>query len=279
VEEDVLFVVITMLTSALAGALSAVFLPRLLHKFKDITAAKKRNGIFSESHDTRKAELEGLNFEKNLVTQMIDQVHRAIENADIDKLEGDRLLLKYSHDLELYNNKIAEMRPLVEFAEISQLRDGLLSLIQERVSSIDNKLVELSKEITASSGSTSGWMKGEERNSAHKKIIEQAPSSASASNNSSTFVTDWQKNNEPAENREDTELQNKVQEDKTIAHIQNQIRDSLARLEQVNTNMPNISDYTNNIGTVSGLENKINRSDVNKKKHDALANFDNSPVR
>jgi hypothetical protein len=278
VEEDVLFVVITMLTSALAGGLSAVFLPRLLHKFKDITATKRRNGIFSESHDTRKAELEGLNFEKNLVTQIIDQVHRAIENGDIDKLEGDRLLLKYSHDLESYNKKIAEMRPLVEFAEISQLRDGLLSLIQERVTSIDNKLVELSKEITASSGSTSGWMKGKERNYAQKKIIEQHPLSASASINSPTFVTEWQKNNEPAEDREDTELQNKVQEDKAIAHIQNQIKESLARLEQVNTNMPNISDYAYNTGTVSGPENKINRSDVEKKKHDALANLDNSSV-
>jgi hypothetical protein len=278
VEEDVLFVVITMLTFALAGGLSAVFLPRLLHYFKDITAGKRRNRIFSESDDSHKAELEGLNFEKNLVTQIIDQVHRAIENGDIDKLEGDRLLLKYSHDLESYNKKIAQMRPIVEFAEISQLRDGLLSLIQERMTSIDNKLVELSKEITSSSGSTSGWMRGKERNSIQKKIIEQHHSSTLDSINSPTFVTELQKNNEPAEDREDTALQNKVQEDKAITHIQNQIRESLARLEQVNTNMPDISDYTNKTGTFIGLENKINRSDMDKKKHDALANFDNSSV-
>ena len=150
-EQDVIFAVITTVTSALAGALSAVFLPRLLHKFKAISGARKRNGNFSESHDTRKAELQRLHFEKNLVTQIIGQVHRAIENGDIDRLEGDRLLLKYSREVESYDKKIAEMRPLVEFAEISQLRDGLMSLIQERVNSIDDRLVELSREITASS--------------------------------------------------------------------------------------------------------------------------------
>jgi hypothetical protein len=275
VEEDVIFAVITTVTSALAGALSAVFLPRLLHKFKGISAARKRNGNFSESHDTRKAELQRLNFEKNLITQIIGQVHRAIENGDIDKLEGDRLLLKYSRDVESYDKKMAEMRPLVEFAEISQLRDGLMSLIQERVNSIDDRLVELSKEITASSESTSGWMKRKERNLTHKRNIEQHHSSVSEPINSPTFMTKPQKNNEPAGDREETTPQNKIHEDEAIAHVQNQIKESLARLEQVNTNLPNIADYTKQTDTGIQLENKIDRSDADKKKHDALANFDN----
>ena len=275
-EEDVVFAVITMVTSALAGALSAVFLPRLLHKFRDISAARKRNGNFSESHDTRKAELQRLHFEKNLVTQIIGQVHRAIENGDIDKLEGDRLLLKYSHDVESYDKKIAEMRPLVEFAEISQLRDGLVSLIQERVNSIDNRLVELSKEIKASSESSSSWMKRKERNHTPKKNIDQPHSSVSNSINSPTFLTELQKNNKPAEDREETTPQNKIHEDKAIAHIQNQIKESLARLEQVNTSLPDIADYTKQTDAVIRVENKIDRSEADKKKHDALANFDNS---
>lgn len=277
-EEDVLFVVITMVTFALAGGLSAVFLPRLLHKFKNITGSKRTKGNFLESHDSRKTELEGLNFEKNLVTQIINQVHRAIENGDIDKLEGDRLLLKYTHDLESYNKKIAETRPIVEFAEISQLRDGLISLIQERVATIDDRLVQLSKEITASSGTTSGWMKTKERNSAKKKIIEHHHSSALGSINSPTLVTERQKISEPAEDKEDPTRQNKVEEEKTVADIQNQIRESLARLEQVNTDMPDISNYSDKTDTVVGPESKINRSDVDKRKHDALANFDDSSV-
>ena len=277
-EEDVLFVVITMVTFALAGGLSALFLPRLLHKLENIAGSKRTKGNFLESHDSRKTELEGLNFEKNLVTQIINQVHRAIENGDIDKLEGDRLLLKYTHDLESYNKKIAEMRPIVEFAEISQLRDGLISLIQERVASIDERLVQLSKEITASSGRTSGWMKTKERNSAKKENIEHHHSSALGSINSPTLVTEQQKISEPAEDKEDPTPPNKVQEEKAVAHIQNQIRESLARLEQVNTNMPDISDYADKTNTVVGLKSKINRSDVDKRKHDALANFDDSSV-
>jgi hypothetical protein len=278
VEEDVLLVVIIMVTFALAGGLSAVFLPRLLHKFKNITGSKRTKGNFLESHDTRKTELEGLNFEKNLVTQIINQVHRALENGDIDKLEGDRLLLKYTHDLESYNKKIAEMRPIVEFAEISQLRDGLISLIQERVATIDDRLGQLSKEITASSGTTSGWMKTKERNSAKKKIIEHHHSSALGSINSPTLVTERQKISEPAEDKEDPTRQNKVQEEKAVAQIQNQIMESLARLEQVSTDMPDISNYADKTDTVVGPESKINRSDVDKRKHDALANFDDSSV-
>lgn len=277
-EEDVLFVVVTMVTFALAGGLSAVFLPRLLHKFKNVTGSKRTKGNFLESHDSRKTELEGLNFEKNLVTQIINQVHRAIENGDIDKLEADRLLLKYTHDLESYNKKIAEMRPIVEFAEISQLRDGLISLIQERVATIDDRLVQLSKEITASSGTTSAWMKTKERNSAKKKIIEHHHSSALSSINSPTLVTERQKISQPAEDKKDPTRQNKVQEEKAVAHIQNQIRESLVRLEQVNTDMPDISNYADKTDTVVGPESKINRSDVDKRKHDALANFDDSSV-
>ena len=264
-----------MVTSALAGGLSAVFLPRLFLKFKDISSGRKKNGIFTESDGTHKAELQRLYFEKNLITQIIAQVYQAIENGDIDKLEGDRLLLKYTHDMESYNKKIAVMRPQVEFAEISQMRDGLISLVQERMNLIDHRLVELSKEITASSGGTSSWMKKKEVNHATKKIIEQEYLSASDSIDSPTPTTERQNNNEPAE---DTTPQDKINEDKAIAHIQNQIRESLARLEQVNTSMPNISDSDKQADTEGGIENEIDRSLPDKKKHDALANFDNLSV-
>jgi hypothetical protein len=42
--------------------------------------------------------------------------------------------------------------------------------------------------------------------------------------------------------------------------------------------MPDISNYADKTDTFAGPESKINRSDVDKRKHDALANFDDSSV-
>ncbi|MDQ4101057.1 MAG: hypothetical protein M3115_02580 [Thermoproteota archaeon] len=72
-------------------------------------------------------------------------MYEAAQDGRIDRLERDKLLLKYKHQLDLLNEKIAYLQPLADFSDLKELRNSLVSFIEDRISAVDKKLLELSK--------------------------------------------------------------------------------------------------------------------------------------
>jgi hypothetical protein len=124
--------------SSVAGAVSAAILERLSRvKAK---AAKQDKPVTAA-----RAELASLLFEKTLAAEAITRVYEAAQDNKIDRLERDRLLIKYKQDLDSLNERIAHLQPVADYADLAEARKSLVSLLETRISNIDSKMAEMSK--------------------------------------------------------------------------------------------------------------------------------------
>ena len=128
--------------SSIAGVISAVFLDKLLRIRGN---NKKYAQSSSSSIASIRAELISLLFEKNLTAEAITRVYEAARDGRIDRLERDKLLLKYKQQLDSLNQKVAYLQPMADFSDLKELRNNLVSFLEDRISTLDKKLLELSK--------------------------------------------------------------------------------------------------------------------------------------
>jgi hypothetical protein len=128
--------------SSIAGVILAAFLGKL---FRIRGNNKKYAQSSSSSIASIRAELISLLFEKNLTAEAITRVYEAAQDGRIDRLERDKLLLKYKQQLDSLNQKVAYLRPVADFSDLKELRNNLVSFLEDRISALDKKLLELSK--------------------------------------------------------------------------------------------------------------------------------------
>jgi hypothetical protein len=131
--------------STVAGIISAVFLEKLLRIRKNNNKRKYGQSSPSSSIGSIRDELTSLLFEKNLTAEAITRVYEAARDGRIDRLERDKLLLKYKQQLDSLNQKVAYLQPVADFSDLKELRDNLVSFLEDRISVLDKKLLDLSK--------------------------------------------------------------------------------------------------------------------------------------
>jgi hypothetical protein len=129
--------------SSIAGVISAVFLGNLFRVRSD--NKKRARSSSSSSIVSIRAELLSLLFEKNLTAEAITRVYEAARDGRIDRFERDKLLLKYKQQLDSLNQKVAYLQPVADFSDLKELRNNLVHFLENRVSALDKKLLELSK--------------------------------------------------------------------------------------------------------------------------------------
>lgn len=141
----------------LAGAITGIYIfPKIFGKSP--VPANGRNSLV-KPFKTAQSELQSLQFEKSLVSQAIMRVYEAVQECKIDRSEFDRLLLKYKNQLVFCDEKIDALQPLVDIAEVSEMRDNVLSLFERRVGAMDRKLAELCRKYGMSYTGTSKTIK------------------------------------------------------------------------------------------------------------------------
>lgn len=183
--------------SSVAGALSAAVIERIKSR-----SSNSPTPIQKPTPSSIRTELVSLLFEKTLASEALTRVYEAAQQGRIDRLERDRLLLKYKEQLDSLNRKIQELQPAADYIEIFEMRNSLTKIIEDRISALDQKLHQLSK-----SGSTFDI-----------SIDPQVQKIIAESKNVQTAVP--------------VELKQKSDE-KTIEQLQNEIVQALERLEQV----------------------------------------------
>jgi hypothetical protein len=127
--------------SSIAGAISAAFIDTLLR----VRSNNKKHARSSSPRTDIRAELLSLMFEKNLTAEAITRVYEAAQDGRIDRLERDKLLLKYKQQLDSLNQKVAYLQPVADFSDLRELRNNLVSFLENRISALDKRLLELSK--------------------------------------------------------------------------------------------------------------------------------------
>ena len=128
--------------SSFAGVISAVFLGKL---FRIRGNNKQHARSSSSSIASIRTELLSLLFEKNLTAEAITRVYEAAQDGKIDRFERDKLLLKYKQQFDSLNQKIAYLQPVADFSNLKELRNNLVYFLEDRISALDKKLLELSK--------------------------------------------------------------------------------------------------------------------------------------
>lgn len=96
--------------------------------------------------------LESLKIENDIIKEGIAKIYEAFSGDEISKLEYDRLMVKYTEDLRICDERIKDLQPIIDIFELKDLRNGLVSLIENRIKNIDEKLDKLSSTTMKSYG-------------------------------------------------------------------------------------------------------------------------------
>jgi hypothetical protein len=144
--EEIIFV-----GSAIAGSFLTIAIDRLVKP-----AFSKANKNTQASYESVKTELNSLEFERNLVAESALKVDKAFTEKRIDTFERDKLLRRYTTQIEQYDEKIEKYQNMLDFADLRNQRDNLTDMMNRRMSTIDQKLKEINNRFAITYGGKVG---------------------------------------------------------------------------------------------------------------------------
>ena len=283
--------IVLLMGSSLAGALSVAVFNRLYNNDKRKSYhLKKQQQQQQQEHlvkpfNTAKQELQSLQFEKNLVSEAITRVYEATQEKKIDVIERDRLLTKYKRQLNSYNERIAELQSTIDLKEIGEIRNNLVSLLEERIKGIDQRLDELSYKTGMplsddDNNNIARTERKEEEQQEHRTVVTINNNNNNTQKRQKPLKDNLSLTPPPPPSQLTTTQKStdkkraeaKKTEEKNIDKLQKEIMESLARLEQVQLGENEEGQEVLHMPSVDKEEEEV-VSGRNNKKLDALANF------
>lgn len=237
--------------STLAGAISAAVILTRISRRSKTSSLKKKHERLIKPFSTTKAELQSLLFEKSLLSQSITRVYEASYEGKIDSIERDRLLLKYKQQLDSYDKKIADLQSVVDITELVDMRNGLVSLLEGRITTIDQKLAEISNKYGIStsdiidsspkSDRQAIVSKPEEEKKEYGQKLKENHDDRHQSDvaNEEAMVVAAVRVGDQKDQKKHNDKEKIKTEEKTIDELQKEIMHALSRLEQVDPDPDN----------------------------------------
>ena len=145
---------IAILLSSIVGAFTAA----AVKKFP-----KNKAGLVSLGANSQiKNQINSLRIEKEILTKTISRLYQ--NDVGVGKIQRDRLLSRYQHQLGIILVKIEKLEAASKHPDLGQVGEGLITLMDQKLSQLDKRLYELSSKITIA-------------NSQIPKVEEQKPES------------------------------------------------------------------------------------------------------
>ena len=91
------------------------------------------------------SQLHALEIEKDILTKTIARLYQ--NETDLIKIQKDRLLLKYQHQLGVVITRIEKLENASKHPDLGPLGDGLITLMDQKLSQLDQRLYELTSKI------------------------------------------------------------------------------------------------------------------------------------
>ena len=91
------------------------------------------------------SQLQSLQIEKDILTKTIARLYQ--NESDLTKIQKDRLLLKYQHQLGVVITRIEKLENASKHPDLGPLGDGLITLMDQKLSQLDQRLYELTSKI------------------------------------------------------------------------------------------------------------------------------------
>jgi myosin heavy subunit len=136
---------IAILLSSLAGACTAAA-ARKFPKGKHVVSTLGANTHI-------KNQINSLKLEKEILTKTIARLYQ--HESELSKTQKDRLLLKYQHQLGVVLAKIEKLEETSKHPDLGPLSEGLITLMDQKLSTLDKRLYELSSKINLVNEQTS----------------------------------------------------------------------------------------------------------------------------
>lgn len=130
---------IALLVSSIAGAFSAA----AIKKFPKNKAKLQSIGSSSQI----KNQINSLRIEKEILTKTITRLYQS--DSEVTKIQKDKLLLRYQHQLGIVLAKIEKLEAASHHPDLGPIGDGLITLMDQKLSQLDDRLYELSSKIHA----------------------------------------------------------------------------------------------------------------------------------
>jgi len=91
------------------------------------------------------SQLHALQIEKDILTKTIARLYQ--NESDLTKIQKDRLLLKYQHQIGVVITRIEKLENASKHPDLGPLGDGLITLMDQKLSQLDQRLYELTSKI------------------------------------------------------------------------------------------------------------------------------------
>lgn len=107
---------------------------------------KSRSGLVSMGSSSQiQNKIHSLYIEKDILTKTISRLYQ--HDVGISKVQKDRLLLRYQHQLGIILAQIEKLEAASKHPDLGPVGDGLVTLMDQKLSALDQRLYEISSKI------------------------------------------------------------------------------------------------------------------------------------
>ncbi len=136
---------IVLILSSLAGVATAVAVRKM---------PRNKNQLLSLSASSHiKSQINSLKIEKDILTKTISRLYQA--DSEFSKIQKDKLLLRYQHQLGIVLAKLEKLEQASKHPDLGPVGDGLITLMDQKLSKLDDRLYELSLKMASAKIETS----------------------------------------------------------------------------------------------------------------------------
>jgi hypothetical protein len=129
---------IVLILSSLAGVAAAAAVRKI---------PRDKNQLLSLGASSHiKSQVSTLKIEKDILTKTISRLYQT--ESEFSKIQKDKLLLKYQHQLGIVLAKLEKLEQASKHPDLGPVGDGLIALMDQKLSKLDDRLYELSSKIS-----------------------------------------------------------------------------------------------------------------------------------
>lgn len=130
---------IVLILSSLAGVATAAAVRKM---------PRDKNQLLSLGASSHiKSQINTLKIEKDILTKTISRLYQT--ESEFSKIQKDKLLLKYQHQLGIILARLEKLEQASHHPDLGPVGDGLITLMDQKLSKLDDRLYELSSKITS----------------------------------------------------------------------------------------------------------------------------------
>ena len=132
---------IAIILSSFAGVATAAAIRKL--------PKSKGKMVTIGANTSVKNQIHSLRIEKDILTKTISRLYQ--HEAGLSQIQRDRLLSRYQHQLGIILAKIEKLEEASKHPDLGPVGDGLITLMDQKLSQLDQRLFELSSKISVAS--------------------------------------------------------------------------------------------------------------------------------